>query len=111
MRRVILALIALSVVVWLLQLALRIAEATTPTAPCPDALAAYLQQHWECTNLRYVRGDITLVCITGDVVIRDMITSADTKKYTSFIFENLRTLKQGVCDCEKPFGEVCEALE
>jgi len=110
-RRVILSLIALSFGVWLLQLGLRIAEASTPTAPCPDAVAAYLQQHWECTNFRYVRGDITLICITGDVVIRDMITSAESKKYTSFMYTNLRTLKQGVCDCDKPFGEVCEGLE
>lgn len=111
MRRVTLALIALSLGVWALQLCVRAATASTPTAPCPDAVAAYLAEHWECTGLRYTRGDITLVCIGGDIAIRDMITSAETKKYTSLIWTNLRTLRQGNCDCEKPFGKACEPLE
>lgn len=111
MRAVIATLLALSAGVWGVQLAWRAVYAEQAAAPCTDALAAYLHEHWECSNIRYLRGDITLMCWGGDIAVRDMITSAETKKYTSFMYTNLRTEQQGVCDCDKPFGKACETLE
>lgn len=81
-----------------------------PTTPCSDALAAFAAEHWECGSLEYSE-DVGLYfkCIGGNLAISEGI--ADTSdRLTSFLYTNVITGRQGVCDCEKPYGKACESL-
>lgn len=111
MRLAIMLLLAGSALVWALQCAWHAALAKPAIAPCPDAMAAYLQEHWECSGLRTYKGQIAFKCIGGDVIISDMIVSSETRKYESFIYTDLHTWRQGVCDCGRSAGKVCELFE
>jgi len=79
-------------------------------APCTDALAAFMKEHWQCTHL-YGNGKhgLTVQCIGADYAISDTFVSRGFK-YTSFLYTNLDTFAQGVCDCDKPQDNACEPL-
>lgn len=95
------------------QVANRAVHAHRTPAPCTDAIAAFLDEHWECSRLAYdSKRGLHFVCIGDDYTIEDSgITDTGRKRLVAFIYTNLTTLKQGSCDCDKPYGPACENLE
>lgn len=80
-------------------------------APCDDALAALLQEHWQCEGLVHdKRFGWHLRCIGEDIAVTDAIINEKTHKYESFLYTYLDTFKQGFCDCDRPYGVACEDL-
>lgn len=83
----------------------------TPTpAPCADALQALIDLHPECSHRLKGRDGLRVVCIGGDIVI-DGIIASSSGSMSSFLYTEERTLKQGICDCDRPEGTLaCEYL-
>ena len=89
-----------------------LAPHASPNAPCPDAIGAFMVTHPECSRVHYNKAlGLHAQCIGGAYMFSDMIgMSGAQHTVSSLIFTNARTLKQGVCDCDKPQGLACENL-
>jgi hypothetical protein len=103
--------IALASTLWLSYGAKRVlTQGETVLAPCKDAVGAFLAQNPRCYALDYSKRDgLHAKCAFGDVQFTDAIVGAN-HLYTSLLWTELRTMKQGFCDCERPYGPACEQL-
>jgi hypothetical protein len=94
------------------QMAWRATESHQMLAPCDDALAALLAEHWECTAFRYsAKTGWYLQCLGSNIAITDGIVDEKRHVYESFIYTHLGTMRQGVCDCGGSYGPACQYLD